>query len=173
MIRDLEWSCVCAGGLDRARGYAAGVMRQVAEAELEGRIRFVGEHDETRLDALYDESSLFVSASHYEGYGMALAEALARGLPIVSTTGGAIPFTVPADAGVLVEPGDHGALAYALRELLGGPRGARSTPCGASGRLDALAVAARRHGLELPEWGESIRAFARAVVELAPEEPGR
>ena len=87
---------------------------------------------------------------------MALAEALARGLPIVSTTGGAIPFTVPADAGILVDPDDPVAFATALRSLLTDP----------PTRRDALAVAARRHADDLPTWEASELAFATAVEEL-------
>ena len=73
------------------------------------RVEFVGECDEAALNALYDESSVFVLPSYFEGYGMVLTEALARGLPIVSTTAGAIPDTVPPEAGVLVAPGDEEA----------------------------------------------------------------
>ena len=85
---------------------------------------------------------------------MALAEALARGLPIVSTTGGAIPFTVPADAGVLVEPGDVGALADALRRIL------------EPAVRDGLAAAALKHGRALGDWDASVDAFSAAILEL-------
>ena len=50
---------------------------------------------------------------------MALAEAIAHGLPVVSTMAGAIPDTVPAGTGLLVPPNDGVALAQALRRLIG------------------------------------------------------
>ena len=46
---------------------------------------------------------------------MAYAEALSHGLPVIGTTAGAIPDTVPQEAGLLVTSGDVGALARALR----------------------------------------------------------
>lgn len=169
-VRELAWTCTCAGSLTRDPGYAAEVQSLAARARLSGRIRFTGECDERALHALYDRSSLFVLPSHFEGYGMALAEALARGLPIVSTTGGAIPETVVADAAILVEPGDVDALAGALRSLLSDVAdspGCREAPSGAP-RLEAMRAAARDAAAALPSWGQAGRAFARALEELAP-----
>ena len=157
-IRDLPWRCVCAGGLDRDPGHAASVLQQVAGAGLEDRIDFIGERDPGSLRELYNGASVFVLASHYEGYGMALADAVAHGLPVVSTTGGAIPFTVPADSGILVTPGDASAFATALRTLL--------TP-NTTAHAD-LASAARRRAAELPTWRDAVAAFASAIDELAP-----
>ena len=155
-VRDLEWTCVCAGSLDRDPPHADSVLRRVAAARLGDRIEFVGEREGDALEALYHGASAFVLASHYEGYGMALADALARGLPVVSTTGGAIPFTVPGEAGILVEPGDAAAFADALRTLLGPDTTTRTR----------LAAAARRHAATLPSWRQAAEAFALAVDEL-------
>lgn len=163
-VRDLDWRCVCAGSLDRDPMFAAGVRARVSEAGLENRIEFVGEHAATELERFYREASVFVLASHYEGYGMALAEALARGLPVVSTTGGAIPHTVPADAGLLVPTGDADAFAEALRAVLDD----RSN--GQGSVRSRLGAAARRHADELPDWDESADAFAAAVLTLTSTE---
>ena len=157
----LPWRCVCAGSLERDPAYAAEVATLVREAGLSGRFRFAGECGAAELDRLYHRASLFVLPSYHEGYGMALADALARGLPVVSTTGGAIPHTVPVDAGVLVAPGDDGALADALRRLLLEPGGAE--------RRGSLAAAARRHAGALPEWPEAVRRFADAILALTPD----
>ena len=160
-VRDLRWTCVCAGSLDRAPGYASLVRNFTREAGLAGRVRCPGECEPDHLDDLYHHASLFVLPSHYEGYGMALADALARGLPVVSTTGGAIPHTVPGDASVLVPPGNDAALAEALRSLL--------TPGTGTRRRAELAVAARRHAQGLPDWTQAAQAFAEATLELTPD----
>lgn len=155
-IRDLAWACVCAGSLERGGGFPDGVRERVAELGLESRILFLGELDAAELDSVYQTASLFVLPSRFEGYGMALTEALARGLPVVSTTGGAIPGTVPSDAGVLVSPGDANALAAALAELLANPD-----------RLRPLADAARDHAARLPDWPTQAEAFGEAIRALA------
>jgi len=157
-VRDLEWTCVCVGSTERDLDHAASVRAKVARAGLNERVSFVGEREGEQLEAQYHGASVFVLASYYEGYGMALAEAIARGLPIVSTTGGAIPFTVPADASVLVPPGDAEAFASALRSVLDPDATLR----------EELAAAARRRAAELPTWDEAVDEFAAAVRELAP-----
>ena len=156
-LRDRTWECICAGSLDRAPGFVQEVLAAIARTGLAERIRFVGECDDGTLGALFDGSSIFVLPSHYEGYGMVLTEALARGLPIVSTTGGAIPDTVPADAALLVPPGDDCALAHALATLLEDDV-----------RRAALAAAARRHAAGLADWDAAAGAFERCLLELAP-----
>ncbi|MBM4183470.1 MAG: glycosyltransferase family 4 protein [Gemmatimonadetes bacterium] len=157
-VADLEWTCVCAGSLTRDPVCAGAVLGAAARAGLVERLRFVGEREGAELESLYHGASVFVLASHYEGYGMALADALAHGLPVVSTTGGAIPFTVPAQAGLLVEPGDAEAFAAALRTVLD-PE---------AHRRGELAAASLRHARELPTWRTAAAAFADAVRSLTP-----
>ena len=159
-IRALPWSCLCAGSLTRTPEFADSVMEVARTLGLEDRIDFPGELGAPELDTHYHSASLFVLATHFEGYGMALAEALARGLPVLSTRAGAVPDTVPSEAGVLVPPGDERALAGALHELLSGPEGAE--------RRAGLAERSLRHGRSLPTWGDAALAFERAVRELSP-----
>ena len=92
--------------------------------------------------------------SRFEGYGMAYAEALAHGLPVVGTTAGAIPDTVPADAGVLVPPDDVAALSARCGVLIEQP-GARA----------ALAAAAR--AARFPSWSEQAAKFAQVLERVA------
>jgi glycosyltransferase involved in cell wall biosynthesis len=118
MLGDLDWRLTVVGSASWDPGHAREIEELIGKAGLSSRVTVIGEQDEAGLAAFYDQADLFVLASHHEGYGMVLAEALARGLPIVSTTAGAIPDTVPAAAGRLVPPGDADALAAALRAVL-------------------------------------------------------
>jgi glycosyltransferase involved in cell wall biosynthesis len=86
---------------------------------------------------------------------MAYAEAIAHGLPVIGTTAGAIPETVPETAGVLVPPGDVPALAAALRRLIESPR-ARAQ----------LAAGARIAAKNLPTWAESAKLFSDAIERV-------
>jgi glycosyltransferase involved in cell wall biosynthesis len=165
---DLPWTCTLAGSAEHAPAHAAAVRGAIHAMGLSERIELVGECDARTLDAYYRRSTLFVLASYYEGYGMALAEALARGLPVVSTTGGAIPYTVPDTAGILVPPGNATALAGALRALLTpAPPGAGTTTTEEGRTLARLRAGAQAHAATLPGWDRSVRAFARAVDALA------
>jgi glycosyltransferase involved in cell wall biosynthesis len=91
-----------------------------------------------------------------EGYGMAYAEAIMCGLPVVGTTAGAIPETVPAGAGILVAPDDVAALALVLRRLIESPD-----------ERSRLANAARMAAGRLPTWRDSAQLFSRALEAVA------
>ena len=105
---------------------------------------------------LFAEADLFVLASRFEGYGMAYAEALCHGLPVIGTTAGAIPDTIPPGAGLLVPPDDSAALAAALRGVIADSEQRR--------RLSEAASAAAR---TLPTWQHSAAIFAATLDKLA------
>ena len=129
--------------------------QQIRALRLEQRVRLLGEVNPTALSHCYAQADLFVLASHYEGYGMALAEALAHALPVLSTRAGAIPDTVPEHAGILVPPGDSGALADSLARLLREPQLRR--------RLALGAAAARA---ALPDWKQAAERFAAEIHRI-------
>jgi glycosyltransferase involved in cell wall biosynthesis len=107
------------------------------------------------LAKLYGQTDVFALASHFEGYGMAYAEAVAHGLPVIGTDGGAIPDTVPPEAGLLVPSGDIAAFAGALRRVIG------------DGELRRrLAGGARAAAVLLLSWRQSAEIFARALERL-------
>jgi glycosyltransferase involved in cell wall biosynthesis len=114
-IRNLPWRLTCAGRVEEQSEYAANIVRRCSVPPLAGRIMLAGELAGAALDAAYASADLFVLPTHYEGYGMAVAEALARGIPVVSTATGAIAELVGESAGVLVPPDDPVTLARTLQ----------------------------------------------------------
>jgi glycosyltransferase involved in cell wall biosynthesis len=153
---DLDWHLNCVGSLERDPQTARSVQAAMARLGLGSRVALVGEQDEAGLAPLYESADLFVLASYHEGYGMVLAEALARGLPIVATKAGAIPGTVPPSAGMLVDPGDPAALAGALRQIMTEPA-----------LRDLLSAGAASERERLPSWSDAVRAFAAELDRAA------
>ena len=92
--------------------------RDIDRFGLRSRIERLGAVSQQTLAKLYDRTDLFVLPSRFEGYGMAFADAIAFGVPVIAARSGAIPETVPAQASILVPPDDVPALASVLRRLI-------------------------------------------------------
>jgi len=101
------------------------VERMVRELGLGRRVTFTGRISSGQFVREYARAALAVVPSMYEGFGLPAGEAMACGVPVISTSGGALPEVV-GDAGVLVPPGDPEALAGAVRDLLDHPHKARA-----------------------------------------------
>ncbi len=162
-LRDRRWHLDCVGSLALDTDAAAAARHSALVHGLDDRVTWHGAVADADLRPLYAQADAFVLASFHEGYGMALAEALARGLPIVSSTAGAICDTVPPDAGCLVPPGDALALRAALMRLIDD-----------DAWRAALTAGARAARLLLPTWPEAIARFD-AVLQavLAPSKDER
>ena len=155
-LTDLPWRLTVAGDRTRDLDTVAQLDADIARHALGIRITMLGAVAPDRLADLYTEADAFVLASRFEGYGMAYAEAVAHGLPVIGSNAGAIPDTVPPQAGLLTAPGDIPALAKALRSLIGDADLRRR-----------LAEAARAAAPQLPSWQQSAQIFARALETLA------
>ncbi len=83
-------------------------------------IHFTGRISNGEFVRQYARATAAVIPSVYEGFGLPVGEAMACGVPVISTTGGALPEVV-GDAGILVKPADSRALAGAIRDLLNNP----------------------------------------------------
>ncbi len=92
----------------------------IRQLDIGKRVTFTGRVSDEMLIQHYAEASIAVVPSLYEGFGLPSGEAMACGLPVISTTGGALPEVV-GDAGILVPPKDPGALAGAIIQLLDNP----------------------------------------------------
>ena len=106
MLLDLQWRLTIVGELGRDAEATARLHADIARFNLADRVLLTGAIPADRLEALYASSDIFVLASRFEGYGMAFTEAIAHGLPVIGTTAGAIPETVPEGAGLLTPPDD-------------------------------------------------------------------
>jgi len=153
---DLPWHLAIAGDRSRDPEAAARVDADIKRYNLGNRVAVHGAVSPERLGELYAGADLFVLASRFEGYGMAYAEAVAHGLPIIGTNAGAIPDTVPAGVGVLVAPDEPDALARAVRKVIENPDERRR-----------MGTSARAAANRLPTWQESAKIFARAIEVLA------
>jgi glycosyltransferase involved in cell wall biosynthesis len=162
-LRHFRWRLICAGSLDRDPATVARLRAQLQADGLADRVELAGDLDSRALNAHYAAADLFVLPTLYEGYGMAVAEALARGLPVVSTATGAIDYLVaggfgrPSDrpAGIVVPPGDQDAFTQALARVVG------------DADLRArMADGARLARARLPRWPHACEAMER-VLERA------
>ena len=153
-LKELPWRLVIAGDGGRSPDTLARLQADIARLGLADRIALRGAVSASELASCYASADLFVLPSRFEGYGMAFAEAIAHGLPVVATNAGAIPQTVPPDAGVLVPPDDAPALTAALRRLIENPD-----------ERDRLAAGAR--AAKFPSWREQGALFAQVLSKIA------
>ncbi|MCK0163958.1 glycosyltransferase [Marinobacter sp. S6332] len=120
-LDDLLWHCTLAGSCERDSTYANTVQKQIDELGLNARIDLAGEVDAQRLASLYQSADVFVLPSLYEGYGMVIDEAIAAGLPVISSDGGALKNTSARPGVRLYRAGDTSALQANLKAWLGDP----------------------------------------------------
>ncbi|MDY7104378.1 MAG: glycosyltransferase family 4 protein [Actinomycetota bacterium] len=140
---------------------------------LDDHVEFVSGVSDQRIVELYAEAELAVVPSLYEGFSLPAIEAMASGVPLIATTGGALPEVVGADGdtAICVPPGDAEALAAALGANLGRPELRGSI--GARGRRRVLDRWTWRHTADrtLPHY-EAVMAEAAAGVPLRPPRAG-
>ncbi|MFF4761507.1 glycosyltransferase family 4 protein [Streptomyces sp. NPDC001292] len=165
-VTDLPWSCTCVGALTQDPAYVDRLRGLIAEYGLQDRFHLVGPRAGAELDASYAAADLMVLASYAETYGMAVTEALARGVPVLATDVGGVGEAVgrAPDGGVpgiLVPPEDTAALAAELRGWFGEADVRRRLKSAARGRRAALGG-----------WANTARSMAGVLGRL-PKEPRR
>ncbi|MEM7508037.1 MAG: glycosyltransferase family 4 protein [Pseudomonadota bacterium] len=148
----LAWTLRIVGApLDKT--YATKLAKQIETAGLSDRVALLGALDAAALDAEYARADLFVLASHYEGFGMAFTEAVARGLPVLGIDCAAVA-EATLGAALLTPPEDF---ARELRSLM------RDTD-----RRADLADKSRRTASKLPRWSETAKIIAQVLQEARP-----
>jgi glycosyltransferase involved in cell wall biosynthesis len=152
----VDWQLTVVGSARDANEYRK-LVAAIKGAGLADRIELLSGVTDAQLDALYAVADLFVMPSLFEGYGMVLAEALARGLAIVCTRGGAADETVPDAASFKVLPGDPHPLKIALGSAIMHPE-----------LREMLANASWAAGQNLPRWHDTCRIIASVIKGPTP-----
>ncbi|KAB2919467.1 MAG: glycosyltransferase family 4 protein [Hyphomicrobiaceae bacterium] len=155
-LKDHDWRLSIVGATDRSTEALAALHAAMRDTGLADRVTIAGPVNQDALAEHYAAADAFLMPSLYEGYGMVLAEAMARGLPIVCTTGGAAADTAPDDAAIKVPPGDAGALSAAIGRVLSDASLRRS-----------MSDASWAAGQKLPGWGDTAGKIAAVIKEVA------
>ena len=150
---DLDWQLTIVGSPDRDALHAQSLAAFAEERGIAKQVRFAGEVVGDALEALWQQADLFALATHWEGYGMVIAEALKRGVPVAVTDGGAAGKLVTATSGVVCPVGDWVNLSKALRRLIFGTE-----------LRHEMAEAAWQVGQTLPSWPTQVREFAQVLA---------
>ena len=151
-MAEANWQLEIAGSPARSPETATALDQQIAQSGLGGKIRVLGELARPQLLEVYAGADVFVMPSLYEGFGMVLTEAMACGLPLVASTGGAAAQTVPDACAIKVAPGDVAAMRAALMRII------TDAPL-----RQQKAQASWDHGQTLARWPDTARTVALAL----------
>lgn len=153
-MKTTAWTWQVAGDPSRYPGHLLRLQEKAEALGLADRFQFLGDVSDADLEQLWRRTDLYVAASHYEGYGMAIAEALRHGVPVVSTASGAV--STWAKAGVLQAPAnDADNMAEQIDRLFCQP-----------GALHGLSDLAWDFGCTLPSWPESFAGIGHWLEQL-------
>lgn len=149
---DLEWRLTIVGSETADPACAAGLHALVDELGIADRVRFMGPVVGDALEALWQSADVFALATYYEGYGMVIAEALKRGLPVVVTRGGAAGDLLTPESGLACPVDDRDQLSKSLRRVIFAVDLRRE-----------IADEAWKLGQTLPSWADRAALFAQAL----------
>jgi glycosyltransferase involved in cell wall biosynthesis len=160
IVQDLPWRCTFVGSLDVDRGFTRRVQQLARGKGIAGRVEWAGALTAEELATRYADTDLLVHPSLGESYGMVVAEALARGVPVLGTGVGGVPEALGTTSsgvpGLLVPPAEPQGLARELRRWLTEPR-----------LREQLVRAARARREALPPWSTTAHHIARVLEEVA------
>ncbi|MDR3524361.1 MAG: glycosyltransferase family 4 protein [Acetobacteraceae bacterium] len=150
---DLDWRLTIAGTERLDPAYAAQIKALAGELGIAGKVTFLGETSGAPLAALWDSADIFALATRYEGFGMVIAEALKRGLPVVVGNGGAAGALIRPDYGAVCPVDDVEQTSRALRRIIFDTR-----------LRQDMSDAAWSAGRDVPGWKTQADAFAALLA---------
>ncbi|MCD4708236.1 MAG: glycosyltransferase family 4 protein [Candidatus Sabulitectum sp.] len=155
MLGDRDFHLSILGDETADRDYAEAVRKEADS--LGGKVTFTGHLFTEGLYEMYNQSHILANLSHWEGYGIAVAEALWAGLPVLAADAGAVPELIThGDNGYLMAPGDVESCARYLRILID------------NGTLrKKMSSNARERARKLFTWCDTGREFVSLAEETA------
>jgi len=137
-------------------------QRTIEQLGLHDAVSFVSDVTDERIVELYNESACAVVPSLYEGFSLPAIEAMSCGIPVVATTGGALPEVVGNDneTALLVEPGDSEALAAKIAMALDD-----------KALRDRIGAAGRQRVIDNWSWRHTAQRTVEQYRALLAEDP--
>ena len=154
-LRHLPWHLTIVGNTARTPQHVARLRTRVAACGLSSRVTLTGELSPRALANLWRTADVYVATSRHEGYGMAVAEAFAHGVPVVTTRAGAVSQWIGRRGAIVVPNGNTAQLKAALTRVLFQPALRASLRRGAIARRRAL-----------PTWEATAAAVHQRLVLL-------
>jgi len=154
-VTDIDWTLACAGSEARDPQTASRLRALAEELGIASRVLWRGELGDAALQDAYATADLFVLPTRRETYGMAVAEAIAHGLPVISTRTGEIP-SIVGGAGLLTEPGDAAGFAALVKQLISD-----------AALRQTLRDRAREAAERLPTWDQAVAAMEVVLTKVA------
>jgi glycosyltransferase involved in cell wall biosynthesis len=148
-------------------GSEANNLRQLSESLGSRYIRFLGRVEPSEMPCLYEEADIYLNSSLTEHQPTAVLEAMASGLPVISTDCGDLPLLVQDGiTGMLVSPHDPSSMARAATILLERQGFAQQISYGAKERLDRYTWSHLREAWATVYAGQSVLSAARMEHSL-------
>jgi glycosyltransferase involved in cell wall biosynthesis len=154
LLKEIPWQARFVGSEQFDPEWANYLRSKVSSLALKNRILFLGNRED--ISDEYRNADIFVLPSLFEGYGMAFAEALSFGLPIIAAHTGAVPDLVPSSTGILIPPADVNALAGSLMQLLTD-----------STKRKQLQLGAQSAAQNLPKWVDTAEVVFQLIQKVS------
>ena len=154
-VTDTDWTLACAGSDTRDPQTASHLRKLAEDLGIASRVLWRGELGDAALQDAYATADMFVLPTRGETYGMAVAEAIAHGLPVISTRTGEIP-SIVGEAGLLAEPGDAAGFASLITQAISD-----------SALRQRLRHSARQAADALPTWDQAVGSMEVVLTKVA------